>query len=109
MQSRVNDCAIIFIVSPILIAIAAIICGMSLGTPNWLSVKGPEFGTSKHYGLWKICSSITLCDSIPVTPLLHATRATVSSSVAMTALTLAVAIIAMIKKPIGIHQSLLLS
>ena len=89
-------------VSPILIVIGAIFCGVSIGTQYWFSqsAKEPEFGTFVHYGLWRNCSStdkITLCDTIPATPLLQATRTTVCSSFLMTAFTLVLAIISIFK------------
>ena len=89
-----------FIVAPILVAIGAIICIISLATPYWFS-KEFGLGTSAHSGLWRECSSIdnvTICVNVPATPWLNATRAMVIISVGLSFLTFALALISIIKE-----------
>ena len=86
-----------FIVAPILVAIGAIICIISLATPYWTSQSAE--GVSAYGGLWKFCFSVehvTSCSSFKSISWLNATRAMVIISVALSFLTLALGITAII-------------
>lgn len=87
-----------FIVAPILVAIGAIICIISLATPYWASQTVE--GVSTYGGLWRVCFSVehvTSCSSFKSISWLNATRAMVIISVALSFLTLALGITAVIK------------
>ena len=90
-----------FIVAPILVAIGAVICIVSLATPYWFSLSDSETEQSIHFGLWRVCESRgteTLCGGVRTTSWINATRGMVIISIALSLLTVALGVVSIIKE-----------